>query len=126
MSMPQVHIVAYCTDLGFGAARGAEMLSLMLACGIVSRLVFGVISDRMGGVRLGLRAEIVSDTYPDRVYEGEVVFVGNEAEFTPRNVQTAAERTKLVYPVKVRVLGDTDFVLKPGIPVDVTLLEPEA
>ncbi len=51
MSMPQVHIVAYCTDLGFGAARGAEMLSLMLACGIVSRLVFGVISDRMGGVR---------------------------------------------------------------------------
>jgi HlyD family secretion protein len=82
--------------------------------------------DRMGGVRLGLRAEIVSDTYPDRVYEGEVVFVGNEAEFTPRNVQTAEERTKLVYPVKVRVVGDTDFVLKPGIPVDVTLLEPEA
>jgi hypothetical protein len=41
MSMPQVHIVAYCTDLGYGAARGAEMLSLMLACGIVSRLVSG-------------------------------------------------------------------------------------
>jgi MFS family permease len=51
MSMPQVHIVAYCTDLGFGAARGAEMLSLMLACGIVSRLVFGAISDRIGGIR---------------------------------------------------------------------------
>ncbi len=51
MSMPQVHIVAYCTDLGFGAARGAEMLSLMLASGIVSRLVFGMISDRIGGVR---------------------------------------------------------------------------
>ncbi len=51
MSMPQVHIVAYCTDLGFGAARGAEMLSLMLACGVVSRLVFGVISDRIGGLR---------------------------------------------------------------------------
>ena len=47
----QVHIVAYCTDLGFGAARGAEMLSLMLACGIVSRLVSGVICDRIGGVR---------------------------------------------------------------------------
>jgi len=51
MSMPQVHIVAYCSDLGFGAARGAEMLSLMLASGIVSRLVFGVISDRIGGIR---------------------------------------------------------------------------
>jgi MFS family permease len=51
MSMPQVHIVAYCVDLGFGAARGAEMLSLMLACGIVSRLVSGLICDRIGGIR---------------------------------------------------------------------------
>lgn len=51
MSMPQVHIVAYCTDLGFGAARGAQMLSLMLACGVVSRLVSGLICDRIGGLR---------------------------------------------------------------------------
>jgi MFS family permease len=51
MSMPQVHIVAYCGDLGFGAARGAEMLSLMLAFGIVSRLVSGWISDHIGGLR---------------------------------------------------------------------------
>ena len=51
MAMPQVHIVAYCGDLGFGAARGAEMLSLMLACGIASRLISGAICDRIGGVR---------------------------------------------------------------------------
>jgi MFS family permease len=51
MSMPQVHIVAYCGDLGFGAARGAEMLSLMLGMGVVSRLVSGWISDRIGGLR---------------------------------------------------------------------------
>ena len=51
MSMPQVHIIAYCGDLGFGVARGAQMLSLMLACGIVSRLSFGWISDRIGGLR---------------------------------------------------------------------------
>ncbi len=51
MSMPQVHIVAYCSDLGYGAARGAEMLSLMLACGIVSRLISGAICDRIGGLR---------------------------------------------------------------------------
>ena len=51
MAMPQVHIVAYCTDLGFGAARGAEMLSLMLACGIASRLISGAICDRIGGLR---------------------------------------------------------------------------
>ncbi len=51
MSMPQVHIVAYCGDLGYGAARGAEMLSVMLGFGIVSRLVSGVICDRIGGLR---------------------------------------------------------------------------
>jgi MFS family permease len=51
MSMPQVHIVAYCGDLGYGAARGAEMLSLMLGFGIVSRLVSGLICDRIGGLR---------------------------------------------------------------------------
>jgi MFS family permease len=51
MSMPQVHLVAYCGDLGYGAARGAQMLALMLGCGIVSRLAFGVISDRIGGLR---------------------------------------------------------------------------
>jgi MFS family permease len=51
MSMPQVHLVAYCSDLGYGPARGAQMLSLMLGCGIVSRLFFGVICDRIGGLR---------------------------------------------------------------------------
>ena len=51
MSMPQVHIVAYCGDLGYGPARGAEMLSLMLGCGIVSRLVSGWICDHIGGLR---------------------------------------------------------------------------
>jgi len=51
MSMPQVHIVAYCGDLGFGAARGAQMLSLMLTCGIVSRLASGWICDHIGGLR---------------------------------------------------------------------------
>lgn len=51
MAMPQVHIVAYCGDLGYGVARGAEMLSLMLGFGIISRLISGVIADRFGGVR---------------------------------------------------------------------------
>lgn len=51
MSMPQVHIVAYCIDLGYGVARGAEMLSVMLAAGVVSRLASGFLADRIGGVR---------------------------------------------------------------------------
>ena len=49
--MPQVHIVAYCGDLGYGAAAGARMLSLMLGFGIVSRLASGWVADRIGGVR---------------------------------------------------------------------------
>ena len=59
MAMPQVHIVAYCGDLGYGAARGAEMLSLMLACGIVSRLVSGWICDHVGGLRTLLLGSVL-------------------------------------------------------------------
>lgn len=50
MSMPQVHIVAYCGDLGFGAARGAEMLSMMLGFGVISRAASGFIADKIGAV----------------------------------------------------------------------------
>jgi len=59
MSMPQVHIVAYCGDLGYGPARGAEMLSLMLGFGIVSRLTFGWISDHIGGLRTLLLGSVL-------------------------------------------------------------------
>jgi MFS family permease len=51
MAMPQVHIVAYCGDLGYGVARGAEMLAIMLGFGIASRLISGAICDRIGGLR---------------------------------------------------------------------------
>ena len=51
MSMPQVHIVAYCADLGYGTASGATMLSLMLGFGIVSRIGSGWIADKVGGVK---------------------------------------------------------------------------
>jgi MFS family permease len=59
MSMPQVHIVALCADLGYGTARGAQMLSLMLGFGIISRLVSGWISDHIGGPRTLLLGAIL-------------------------------------------------------------------
>ncbi|MEO7116094.1 MAG: MFS transporter, partial [Caldimonas sp.] len=62
MAMPQVHIVAYCGDLGYGAARGAQMLSLMLGAGIISRLVSGAICDRIGGVRTLLLGSVLQGT----------------------------------------------------------------
>lgn len=63
MSMPQVHIVAYCADLGYGPARGAEMLSMMLGFGMVSRLASGWIADRIGGLwtlALGVAGQFVA------------------------------------------------------------------
>jgi MFS family permease len=63
MAMPQVHIVAYCGDLGYGVARGAEMLSLMMAFGVVSRIGSGFLADRIGGIRtllIGSAAQAVA------------------------------------------------------------------
>lgn len=76
---------------------------------------------RVGAVRVGQRATITSDTFRDRRYEGRVVAIASEAEFTPKTVQTREERVKLVYAVKVRITGDPSFDLKPGMPADVVL-----
>ena len=62
MSMPQVHIVAYCGDLGYGVARGAEMLSLMLGLGIISRIGSGFLADKIGGIRTLLIGSIAQGT----------------------------------------------------------------
>jgi HlyD family secretion protein len=77
--------------------------------------------EEVGRVHLGQTAEVRVDAFPDRVYQGQVTFIADEAEFTPRNVQTREERVKLVYRLKVRVVGDTAQDLKPGVPADVRL-----
>jgi MFS family permease len=62
MSMPQVHIVAYCGDLGYGVARGAEMLSLMMGFGIISRIGSGFLAGKIGGMRTLLIGSIAQAT----------------------------------------------------------------
>ena len=59
MSMPQVHLVTYCVGLGYGPVAGAEMLSLMLFGGVLSRMIFGVMADRLGGVRTLLLGSVL-------------------------------------------------------------------
>ncbi len=59
MAMPQVHIVAYCADLGYGPARGAEMLATMMGFGIVSRIACGLIADRIGGLQTLLLSSVL-------------------------------------------------------------------
>jgi HlyD family secretion protein len=82
--------------------------------------------DRLGAVHLGQAARIASDTFSGRSYAGEVSFLSSEAEFTPKNVQTPEERVRLVYALKVRVTGDPEGELKPGMPVDVVIELPES
>jgi len=77
--------------------------------------------DQVGRVKIGQPAFITADSYHDREYEGRVVFIASEAEFTPRNVQTTEERVRLVYRVKVQITGDPSFDLKPGLAADVRL-----
>lgn len=80
--------------------------------------------DEVGHISIGHPASITADADPARVYEGKVIFIAGEAEFTPRNVQTTKERVKLVYRVKVRITGDLNYDLKPGLAADVRLDEP--
>ncbi|MEE8175270.1 MAG: HlyD family efflux transporter periplasmic adaptor subunit [Gemmatimonadota bacterium] len=104
-------------------APGAAVLTLMNTTDRWVRIY--VREDRIGAVKLGQAALISSDTYPDKRYEGRVRFIASEAEFTPKNVQTAEERVKLVYAVKIQITGDRELELKPGMPADVEIdLEP--
>ena len=77
--------------------------------------------DVVGRVSLGDSATMTADSYRDRSYRGEVTFISSEAEFTPRNVQTTAERVKLVFEVWVGVTEDPTFDLKPGLAADVRI-----
>lgn len=77
--------------------------------------------DQVGRVAIGRSAQIKSDSHPNKTFNGRVTFIASEAEFTPRNVQTAEERVKLVYAVKIAIVGDAGMELKPGVPADVVV-----
>jgi HlyD family secretion protein len=74
----------------------------------------------LGRLRHGQPAEVRTDTFPGKVYQGTVGFISSEAEFTPKTVQTEKERVKLVFRIKVDLANPQDE-LKPGMPADVTL-----
>jgi HlyD family secretion protein len=76
-----------------------------------------VTEEELGKVKLGQNADITVDAYPNKTYKGKVIYISPEAEFTPKNIQTKDERTKLVFAVKVRVVNP-EYELKPGMPAD--------
>ncbi len=80
-------------------------------------LIIYVSEEELGKVKLGQTADVSVDAYPDKKYSGKVIYISPEAEFTPKNIQTKDERTKLVFAVKLRV-ENPDYELKPGMPAD--------
>lgn len=80
-------------------------------------LMIYVNENELGKVKLGGRADVVIDTYPDRTFAGKVIFISPIAEFTPKNVQTKEDRTKLVFGVKLEV-DNREGILKSGMPAD--------
>ncbi len=80
-------------------------------------LIIYVSEVELGNVKLGQQAEITIDAFPDKKYPGTVIYISPEAEFTPKNIQTKDERTKLVFAVKIKITNN-NFELKPGMPAD--------
>lgn len=100
----------------------APMSSLVKIANLASvNLIIYVSEVELGKIKLGQKAEITMDTYPDKKYEGKVTFISPEAEFTPKNIQTKDERTKLVFAVKIEI-ANKDFDLKPGMPADAEII----
>lgn len=101
------------------ATPGATLMSLGDLDGVT--LTVFIPETQIGRVRVGQIARVEVDAYPGETFEGRVVFIAPEAEFTPKNVQTEEERVNLVFAVKV-TLDNADHRLKPGMPADAEII----
>lgn len=79
----------------------------------------------MGRVDLGQSVEVTVDTFPGKPFHGKVTTISQEAEFTPKNVQTKEERANTVFAVKVEI-PNQEHRLRPGMPADAVFVEPLA
>ncbi len=94
-----------------------------MTIGILDNLTITVYisEDLYGQIKLEDQAELSFDSFPDMVFSGVVARIADQAEFTPRNVQTKEERQNTVYAVKLTVT-DPDHQLKPGMPAEVVFI----
>jgi len=104
------------------AAPGGTLLTL----GHLDQVTLTVYvpEDRLGQVKIGQRVAVSVDSFPGRTFDGTVVRIAEEAEFTPRNVQTKEERVNMVFAVEVRI-PNPDHALKPGVPADAVIATQE-
>ncbi len=84
------------------------------------KLTIYIPEDELGRVYLGQKVEVRVDSFPGQVFPGTVSYISQEAEFTPKNVQTEKERVNMVFAVRVRLLN-SDHLLKPGMPADAVI-----
>jgi HlyD family secretion protein len=104
------------------AAPGATMLTLGDLDKV--KLIVYVSEDRLGQIAIGQTVSVRVDSFPERTFTGTIVAIADEAEFTPRNVQTQAERVNMVFAVDIEI-PNPDHALKPGMPADAQLISQE-
>ena len=80
-------------------------------------LMIYVTEKELGAVKIGQEVEVTIDSHPKRIFLGKVIYISQEAEFTPKNIQTKEERVKLMFGVKVKI-DNAEGILKPGMPAD--------
>jgi HlyD family secretion protein len=102
-------------EIGETVAPGASLLKIS-DLEIVNLVIYVPETD-LAKIKLGQKADITIDAYKDKTYQGKIIFISPEAEFTPKNIQTNEERTKLVFAVKIEI-ANPQSELKPGLPAD--------
>ena len=112
-------ISGFVVEKYFEAGETVSPLSSLLKLSDLSvvKLKIYVSEEELGRVKLGQKADVTVDAYKNKKFEGRVIYISPEAEFTPKNIQTQDERTKLVFAVKIEI-KNPDFDLKPGMPAD--------
>ncbi len=109
------HIVKKYVEIGETVSNLTSLVKL--ADLSTADLVIYVSETDLGKIKLGQKAEVFTDSYPDKSYSGTVTYISPEAEFTPKSIQTKDERTKLVFEVKIKA-DNPEFELKAGMPAD--------
>jgi HlyD family secretion protein len=112
-------VLAKHAEPGEQLAAGAPILTIADLASVWLRAY--IPESELGRVKVGQKARITTDTWPDKRYEGTVSFIAQEAEFTPKNVQTEKERVKLVYRIKIDI-PNHHRELKPGMPADAEII----
>ena len=105
---------------GEQASPGAALMTIGSLDSV--RLTVYIGETDIGRVRQGQQVDVTVDSFPGRTFKGTVTFISQEAQFTPRNVQTKDERTTTVFAVRVE-LANPDHALKPGMPADAVIIE---